>query len=352
MAATRSRNKPGSAALSEVLRTLKDGWPAGVTLLTGEDLFHLDAAQRALLDALVPAKDAEYGLTVYSDKKVDVAAVIAAVRSLGMFAARRVVLVRDADALDGDPRALVEYSGHPPANSYLLVRAPKLDRRRKIAQALTKAGTVLTFGPPADSRGAVRDVLAIAKSKQLKLDPQAAIFLAEICCGDFYRVSSELEKIGCWIGSGKTGVVDTAVVHEVAAGSGLLSGWEVADAILVRDRAGAHKALHRILESGDAPLQLLGGLAFRARSMIKAKLLIGRGMDAQGALRAARLWGADPASAERGLARYSTAELLAFPSILFDADRTLKSRGLAPAAVLGSLIDRLTTTRVRATGTR
>jgi len=275
----------------------------------------------------------------------------AAVRSLGMFTDRRVVLVRDAEALEGDPRALLEYSRRPPANSYLVIRAPKIDRRRKLGQALTKAGTVLAFGPPTDPAGALRDILAMARAKKLKIAPDAASFLLEICGGDFYRLSTELEKLDCWIGAGKQRVVDTRLVREVAAGSGLLSSWEVANAILSRDCAGAHESLRRILDSGEEPLVLLGGLAYRSRAMLKAKLLIGRGMNAKGALGAARLWGSDPRVAEQGLARYSVNELLAFPSILFEADRTLKSRSLAPVAVLGSVIDRMTTARGTAIGT-
>ncbi len=40
--------------------------------------------------------------------------------------------------------------------------------------------------------------------------------------------------------------------------------------------------------------------------------------------------------------RYSTEQLLGFPALLLEADRKLKSTGLAPAAVLESLVHQLT----------
>ena len=131
-------------------------------------------------------------------------------------------------------------------------------------------------------------------------------------------------------------------VQEVAAGSGLLSGWEVADALGQRDRSGALAALRRLLEGGDEPLRMLGGLAFRARSMLKAKVMILEGASAQQAVRAAGLWGTEPSRAARGLERYSLPELLGFPALLLEADRTLKSRAVDPRAVLESLVERIT----------
>jgi hypothetical protein len=52
------------------------------------------------------------------------------------------------------------------------------------------------------------------------------------------------------------------------------------------------------------------------------------------------LWG-DDAVHLRGLARYSLDELLGFPARLAGADRDLKSRSLAPGAVLELLVDDL-----------
>jgi len=346
MSAARSRSgSTGRTVLAKIRKTLEQGWKPGVTVLTGDDHYHLDAAQRELVQSLVPEQDAEYGLTVYGEQKVDVTTVVSAARSLGMFAERRVVLVRDADVLDGDPRSLIEYAAHPPGSSFLIVRAPKLDKRRKMAQALIKKGTVLLFDSPDDPTKAVPDILEMAKTKGLKLDRASAALLAEVCMADYYRVDAELEKIHCWMVSAKRKKVGIDLIREIASGAGLLSGWEVADAVLERDRGAALAALRGALESGAAPLLIVGGLAYRARSMLQAKVLIEGGMDVGRACRTARLWGAHPSTVQQGLARYSVTELTGFASRLLEADRTLKSRQIAPAAVLESLIDRLTETR-------
>ena len=90
-----ARSRPGAAVLGDLRKSLAAGWPAGFTLLTGEDAFHLDAAQRLLLENLVPESDAEMSLTVFEEGKMSPADLVGAARSTAMFAPRRVVLLRD-----------------------------------------------------------------------------------------------------------------------------------------------------------------------------------------------------------------------------------------------------------------
>jgi DNA polymerase-3 subunit delta len=329
--------------LRQVLERIEQGWAAGLTVLSGEDLYHLDAAQRALLRRLVPEEATEFALTVYGESKIDVGTVVAAARSVGMFAPMRVVLVRDVGCLEGDPSPLDEFARRPPSNGYLIVRAPQLDRRRKLHQTLAKSGTLLVFG--ASAAGAPNEVSAIAKEKRLSLDGAAAAFLAAVCGGDLYRVERELEKIRVWIGGSGRAEVDLETVRETVSGSGLLSGWEVANALTMRDYRAAAGSLRRLIAAGDEPLKILGGLAYRARGMLRAKALIDSGTPARAAFRAAGLWGQAEPELTRGLARYTLGEILAFPSKLLRADRELKSRRLAGGAVLESAVERLLTER-------
>ena len=62
-----ARGKSAGKLLSEVRQRAAEGWPAGLVVLHGDSTFHLDAAQKAILDAVVPAEAGEYALTVYGD---------------------------------------------------------------------------------------------------------------------------------------------------------------------------------------------------------------------------------------------------------------------------------------------
>jgi len=335
--------KPASRVLADLRERVDAGWPAGLTVLTGDDLYHLDQAQRLLLGGLVPEGASEFALTVFGPEKVDVSTVVSAGRSVGMFDDRRVVLVRDGAALEGEPDALQTYAAEPPARSYLIVRAPALDRRRKLHKALANSGQLieLVSPPPDDRHRMAAEVASIAKDKGLELDREAVAFLAEVCGGDLYRVSSELDKVGAWQAGAAGGKADLALVREIAAGGGLLSGWEVANGITLRDAPRALAAARSLVASGDEPLRIVGGLAYRARILLQAKSMLEAGSSFREMTQATRSWGyAD--DLKRGLQSYTLAELLRFPALLLEADRTLKSRGIQPGAVLENLVRSMT----------
>jgi len=329
-----------SAVLAGMRRQLAKGWPPGLTVLSGDDLYHLDTAQRELLADLVPDEESDFALSLFGTERVDVATVVSAARSVGMFASRRVVFVRDAAMLEGEAKVIVDYAAAPPPGSHLLVRAPALDKRRKLHKALATAGSLIVFASPDgfDSRQIVDNVAALARDKQVALEPAAIELLAQLHGSDLYRVAGELEKIRAWAGD-SSAPVGIDVIREVASAGGAISGWEVADAVVLRDHGRALAAVRRLVDGGDEPLRILGGLAWRARLMLQAKALQAARKRPDAALN--RAFGFRDAL-QRGLRRYSLDELLAFPAAMLRADRTLKSRSIDPQAVLEDLVDRLT----------
>src|SRR6185369_6215598 len=107
-----------------VRQDLERGWPAGLTVLTGDDLFHLDRAQAQLLAHLAPGDDPLAFTVVAGERgeKLAIADIVAAARSRPMFTERRVVFVRDIAPLEGEGDALAAYAKAPPERSFLLVR--------------------------------------------------------------------------------------------------------------------------------------------------------------------------------------------------------------------------------------
>jgi DNA polymerase III subunit delta len=336
----------GGAVLKTTLAALAGGWPPGLTVLTGDDLYHLDQALSAILDRLVPEATGAFGLSIVGDAPMSTGALVGQARSSGMFASRRVVFLRDIAGLEGDPEPLTAYSSHPPRESFLIVRAPKLDRKRKLHKALAEAGQCLAFRPPAND-AALEDLAvemkAMAGARGIDLEPSAVRLLLEVCGTDLNRIASELEKLAIWLGpdAGCGTPVDAATIRGLVAGTGLLSGWELADALTERDSKKAIAAARRLLDAGEEPIRILGGLASRARSLLRAKAMTEAGASPKAAVDGARAWYFREALA-RGLQRYAMDELLAMPGRLLETDRCFKSRSLDKGAVLEALVSSLT----------
>jgi len=336
----------GGAALASTRAAVAKGWPPGLTVLTGDDAYHLDRAQDAILDHLVPDRADPFALSIVGDESISTGALVGAARSTGMFAARRVVLLKDVASLEGDPEPLAAYAKNPPKASFLIVRAPKLDRKRKLHKALAEAGTCLIFRSPAspgEFKALASEMTAMAKERGVELEDRAAGFILDVCGHDLNRIAAELDKLSVWLGeeTGSRPPVDFAAARALVAGSGLLSGWELADALTSRNATEAIASARRLLDAGEEPIRMVGGLASRARSLLLAKAMTEAGAQPKAVVDAARAWYFRDALAA-GLKRYTLSELLAMPSRLLDVDRTFKSRGLDKGAVLEVLVTQLT----------
>lgn len=329
----------GGAMLERVRATISKGWPSGLTVLTGDDLFHLDRAQRAILEALGADPADAFSCTVFGDAPVFAGDLVGAARSTGMFAPRRVVLVRDAGVIQGDPEPLAAFAAAPPERGYLVIRAPKLDRKRKLGKALAEAPQCLVFraAEDADRSSLLRVIATLARAHRLTLPPEAVGLLVEVCGSDLLRMEREIEKLDLYLPGDGERTVDTATLRTLLAGAALLSGWELSGALLARDRTAALDAARRLVDAGEEPIRIIGGLAWRARTLLKAKAMSDAGASPREVVAAARAWSQER-ELTRGLSRYRLADLLAMPGRLLHADRALKSRSLDPRAVLEQLV--------------
>ncbi len=331
----------GGAVLADVLKACRTGWTPGLTLLFGDDLYHLDHARRAILDALVPESDRAFGLSIVAEGPVSTGELVGQARSAGMFASRRVVFVRDASVIEGEPEPLLAYAASPPGDSFIVVRAAKLDRKRRLHQAFL-AGKVLEFRAAGDSDlpALLRELADMAEERGVRVDREAATLLAEITGGDLQRAASELDKIRDWLGDQPKRDAGAALVRALVSGSLGMTGFELSDALLERDAAAALLWTRRMLDAGEEPLRVLGSIAWRARTILQAKGRQASGAGPQELAQTLRSW-RHGAGVGRLLDRYTWEEALAFPARLLDADRQLKSRSIGGRAVLESLVQTL-----------
>jgi DNA polymerase III delta subunit len=204
----------------------------------------------------------------------------------------------------------------------------------------------LTFRAPAspgEYKALAAEVAAMAAERGLELADRAAGFILDVCGNDLNRIAAELDKLSIWQGPGteKKARIELDAARALVSGSGLLSGWELADALTSRDPKEAVASARRLLDAGDEPIRIVGGLASRARALLIAKAMTEAGAPVKAVVDASRAWYFREALAT-GLKRYTLSELLAMPGRLLAVDRTLKSRSLDKGAVLEALVTQLT----------
>ena len=131
----------------EFMRAL-DGEIRHVYLLSGEETFFIDKARDKILSRLDIDKSTEL-LTIDCDTKPAISEVISAIDSAPFFAARNVVLVKNAAFFSAEKKSerLENILRDMQPTNYVIFTAKAADKRRKLYKLVEKVGVVLEAEP-------------------------------------------------------------------------------------------------------------------------------------------------------------------------------------------------------------
>jgi DNA polymerase-3 subunit delta len=259
-------------AVSELKRRVRSGEVAPLYLIVGEEGVLREEAGAAIRTAVLGSGDASLGTfnaeVVYGDE-TEAMEILSLCGNLPMFAARRLVEVRDADALRAkDAEKLLPYLDAPVATTCLMFTADKVDGRVKFIQALRKAAVVVDCGP-LEPRALPLWVREEAAALGLTVDEPARILLQEASSGDLGTVRRELEKLAAYVAPAKA--VTAADVKAVQGADTGGSVHDLLEALQRKDRGNALRFLGKVLDAGEPPLKILGFLAACWRNMWRSR---------------------------------------------------------------------------------
>jgi DNA polymerase-3 subunit delta len=313
--------------------------PAVVHAIVGDRSYDSFLAEEALEAVLAEAVGSERADAVeaFRGEEANWARVLDAARTRSLFASRRAVVVRDADALKGEPDGLEAFLGDPPPGVVLVLLAAKPDRRRAVWKKLLDRATVVKAEPlkGAALRSRLQQEL---RRRRLAVPGEAVDEVMDRVGQDLRRLMGELDKLEAYAqGRGALSADEVAAV----LGRGLAQPlFKLSDAYTARDAAATLELLESLLDEGEEAVKLLGVL-HRALRQVRAAVVL-RGMRLARDEAASRL-GLPPNMAFKAqilleAARSWTEEdLRRALAALARADRELKTGG-SPRAVLGAAV--------------
>ncbi|MDA0739201.1 MAG: DNA polymerase III subunit delta [Nitrospirae bacterium] len=225
---------------------------------------------------------------LYGDE-TDAQEILSRVQEVPFFSDHRLVILKWADKLSAKHgEALIPYFQALNESTTFVLSAGKLDGRTKWVQTLKSKATVIDCAPLFDNfcLGWIKQEAA---RLGLKLDQEAALQLKDIAAEGLYRARRELDKLVLFSPPGQiiTGQ-DVAAVQGADTGA---SVFDLAGAIAAKNPTQALTIVEKNLESGEAPLRILGALLWQYRRMWKAKDSLSRGINES---KVARLIGLSP----------------------------------------------------------
>jgi DNA polymerase III subunit delta len=295
-----------------------------------------DRALEQIRDLAIPPECRDFNLNVYHGKDAKVQELLDTARTFPVFAARRLLILKDVDALAAtDLEAFLPYLKDPAPETVLLCTADKFDGRRKFFQDFKKCGAVFEFKKIYDNQlpAFVREQ-ARASGRSFT-EEGLALFCRRVGV-NLREVHGELVKLFAYVGDSK--LVDVAEVRAIVVDSRIDSIFDLTDAIGGGKAQQALGLLQRLLAEGGVPLVLLAMITRHFRQLWKIRELLDHGHPSREIGSRLRV---NPYFLE-GLIRQSrsfpvTRYRPAFEKFLL-TDQALKSSGAHPAALLEQLV--------------
>lgn len=291
--------------------------------MVGEKAFDSFVAEEAL-EAILAAEvgeDRTEAVQVLRGDETTWPRVLDAARTRSLFAERRAVVVRGADALKGEPEGLEGYLGDPTPGVTLVLMAAKVDRRKSAWKRILETAQVHKADPPKGL--ALRGlVTAQLRRRKLTLTEDAVAELLERVGQDLRRLMGELDKLEAF-GEGQGQLSAEAVT--AVLGKGLAQPlYKMGDAMVAREPEEVLALVDGLLDEGEEAVRVLGALH---RSVRQVRRLV--------ALREAR------ASRDEMLSRLNLPGNMAFklPSLL-DASKRWSETELRTALLALDRADR------------
>lgn len=218
----------------DIVRDVRAGKVAPIYYLMGDEPYYIDKVSDFIVDAVLKPDEKDFNLDIVYGADVTLNQVIELARAYPMMAQRRVVLVREAQAirsLDG----LEQYALHLTPSTVLILchKNGTLDKRKAAAKAIQQVGVIYESRRLYDSQ-LPAFIASYVRRKGAEMEQHAVQMLAEHVGADLSRLSAEMDKLLLALPVGQTRVTPQ-MVEELTGVSKEYNNFELQSALAQRD---------------------------------------------------------------------------------------------------------------------
>jgi len=308
---------------------------ASVHAIVGPESLLAEEALEAILKGAIGA-DRESGLQVFRGEETTWSRLVDNVGMGSLFAERRAVVVRNADALKGDGEEVTAYLEDPTPGVTLVLLAAKPDKRTRVWKCLLEKAMVTPADPPKGRalRGFVEDRL---RQRKLRLSEAGAFELISRVGQDLRRLMGEIDKLEAFAAGGSKATLSAEDVAAVMGRGMAQPLYKLADAFAARRGLLAWELMSGLLEEGEAAQRILATLHRSLRQVRGAKALQQRRASREEVIKRLQLLPFKAGDVLQAASRWSEPDLARALRALGQADRRMKT-GLAAEVALGAAV--------------
>lgn len=214
----------------------------------GEEPYYIDKISDFIEANVLQEHEREFNQMVLYGKDVTIDDITANAKRFPMMADYQVVIVKEAQELSRSIDKLTAYAEQPQPSTILVVnyKYKKIDKRKKLYQAISKSGVVYESKKLYDNKVPewIRRVLA---GQGYTITPKAAEMLVEYLGTDLSKISNELNKLKILLPEGTQ--IKPDHIEENIGISKDFNNFELRKAVGMRNSFKAHQIAHYFAEN-------------------------------------------------------------------------------------------------------
>jgi DNA polymerase-3 subunit delta len=252
--------------------SLQKGKIPAICYLYGEEPFLVERAARQLLDRAIDPSLKDFNFNCFYGNESKGVDILDAAQTLPMFAERRAVLVKRAEALKADAlEVLLPYVLNPSPTTCLILTGVKIDQRKKIFLELKKQGALVEFKRLYDNKlgGFIQGE---AKLQGKQIETAGAELLAFLIGNNLQELASQVEKLAAYAGERPRITVDD--VKAVASSTKAFTAFELARFLGTRDLQNSLRSLDTLFRNGEETFQMIGALSRHFRQLWRIREML------------------------------------------------------------------------------
>lgn len=229
-----AKRKSTQAEYEAVMDNLKTGRYAPVYLLMGDESYYIDKISDYIERHALTPEEQDFNQTVVFGADVTSSQVVDLAKEYPMMAQRRVVIVKEAQALK-NTEALERYLDRPVKSTVLVLchKNGSMDKRKKLPAKVAAVG-VLFESERLRDEALPTFVEQYLGERNAAIEPKAAYMIADQIGSDLNRLTSELDKLLIPLPAGNRQITPEMVETQIGLSKDF-NAFELRDAIVKRD---------------------------------------------------------------------------------------------------------------------
>ena len=237
------------AQCRRIIEDARNGIFSPVCLLMGEEPYYPETVCEAIIRYALDDSERDFNQTVCYGTDTDPDKVITAAMQYPVFASRRLVVIKEAQAMKNID-SLAAYCRNPMPTTVLVIclHGASLDKRKELYRNISRQGIIVDSVPVRDYE-MPRWIMSFYSGQGLAITPDAAALLAEFAGTDLGKIALETSKMRKNLPEDKTEIT----AEDIESNVGISRQFSIFELTRELSYRNAGKALRIAAHIGNSP---------------------------------------------------------------------------------------------------